>query len=141
MSRLPTLALVAITAGGALALSAPAASAGTVPDGTGGTSYASGSTGTCSAQSVYKVGAAGSTESDTIKVTGGVDSNRAASSWSWQLLHNGVRFASGTATTQDPSGAFTIRRQTNNLLGADTIRFVATNPRTGESCDGLVVLP
>lgn len=141
MSRFRTLATAAITTGSALALSAPAASAGTPLDGTGETSYASGKTGACSAHSLYDVSAAGSTESDTIKVTAGVDSNRAAQSWSRQLLHNGVRFASGTATTQDPSGAFAIRRQTNNVLGADTIRFLATNPRTGESCDGLIVLP
>lgn len=136
---LATALATSLTAGGALVVTAPSASASDPLDGTGDTAYATSTTGHCSGRSSYQVSVAGSTVTDVLQVTATVDGTRAGQKVSWQLLHNGVRFASGTATTGDPSGDFTVRRRTNDVLGADTLRLLTTDLRTGETCDGVVL--
>ena len=140
MFRPRTFSASTVFVAAALALATPAA-AETPLDGAGDIAYASGTTGECSGWSRFQISAGASTQTDTVEVTAGVDSNRSGQSWSWKLLHNGVRIGGGTATTKAPSGAFTVRRTTNNAVGPDTIRLLASNPSTGERCDGHVVLP
>lgn len=141
MSRhLCTLTVAAATAAAAFALAAPAASAASPLDGVGTTSYAVAKTGTCSGHSWYDLAATPDGEG-RIKVKAGVDSNRAGQSWSWQLLDNGEHFAGGIAETVAPRGSFTVQRRTADQVGVDRIRLRATNPRTGETCSGSVLLP
>jgi len=56
--------------------------------------------------------------------------------WNVTLKDNGVKFFSGTATTKAPSGSFEVKKFTANNPGTDTIKGSATNPSTGETCDG-----
>ncbi len=148
MFRCTTLTAALVV--GAAALATPAAatastppalpSTGTPLDGAGAGSYAVGQDGECSGRSRYHLSAAPTSDGHVV-VTAGVDSNQAGQSWSWRLLDDHERFASGTSATVAPTGAFTVRRRTVNRLGPDAIELRATNPHTGETCHGLVLLP
>ena len=145
-----TLTAALITAATATALAAPAASAATSTsdtpaDGVGSGAYAVSESGTCSAKSWYHVSAGMSHDvvagkHSRITVDAGILKNRAGQTWSWELFHNGERFAAGTAQTA-PRGSFTVRRKTADRTGVDRIRLRATSARTGETCSGLVLLP
>jgi hypothetical protein len=69
-----------------------------------------------------------------IEVDWEVDSNVVGQTWAWRLLDNGVLQFKGHATTQAPSGSFSIQRFLTNEAGTDKIKAVAKNPDTGESC-------
>lgn len=92
--------------------------------------------GSCSGATSWKVKA--SPEDGRIEVEGEIDSNRNGQSWSWLVRQNGTVRARGTATTKAPSGSFEVRRVVANRAGADTIVFRATNPKSGETCRGVV---
>jgi hypothetical protein len=62
-----------------------------------------------------------------------VDQNVNGVAWKVALRRNGVLAASTTATTQAPSGSFTVRRLLTNGPGTDTISARATSP-SGEVC-------
>lgn len=90
--------------------------------------------GSCSGASDWKLKA--SPENGRIEVEGQVDSNRVGQRWRWRILHDGELSASGTATTQAPSGSFTVRRLLVNTAGTDWIGWRARNPVSGEVCRG-----
>lgn len=90
--------------------------------------------GGCSLNANWKLKA--SPEDGRIEVEGEVDSNRVGQTWNWRIIHNGSVSAQGSATTNGPSGSFTVRRVLVNLAGADAITFRARNPRSGEVCRG-----
>lgn len=73
-----------------------------------------------------------------IEVEGEVDSNRSGQTWRWRIIHNGTLSASGTATTQPPSGSFSVRRVLVDVAGTDSIVWRATRSATGETCRGVV---
>jgi len=63
-----------------------------------------------------------------------VDSNRNGQRWTYTLRHDGVVKASGTRTTQAPSGSFSVERRLPNAPGVHSISATATNASTGETC-------
>jgi hypothetical protein len=92
--------------------------------------------GSCSRATDWKVKVG--PEDGRLEVEGEIDSNRRGQTWRWRIVHNGSVSASGTRTTQGPSGSFEVRRLLVNLRGTDTITFRARNPRSGELCRGTV---
>ena len=92
-------------------------------------------TGSCTLHADWKLKA--KSDSGRIEVEGEVDSNRVGQTWRWFIRHNGSISAWGVATTQAPSGSFTVRRRVVDVAGIDTIVFRARNPRTGEVCRGV----
>lgn len=109
--NLPRLAAAAsITAGLAVAMTAPAQ-----PSGGGGVE----NTGQCSAGSDWKVKA--KHDNGLLEVEGEVDSNVVGQGWNWRFLDNGTLAAKGTSTTQTPSGSFEARRRIADLAGSDWI--------------------
>jgi hypothetical protein len=71
-----------------------------------------------------------------IEVEGEVDSNVNGQTWHWRILHNGGVSARGMATTQAPSGSFSVERKLVNLAGTDRIGWRASNAASGETCSG-----
>lgn len=92
--------------------------------------------GSCSGATDWKLKAG--PEDGRIEVEGEIDSNRVGQVWSWRLVHNGTVAATGTRTTQAPSGSFEVRRVVRDLRGTDTLVFRAVNTRSGEVCRGVV---
>jgi len=92
--------------------------------------------GSCSGNGDWKLKA--KHDDGRIEVEGEVDTNKVGQTWNWVIRHNGSVSARGQATTQAPSGSFTVRRRVVNLSGLDKIVFRATNPRTDEVCRGVV---
>ena len=95
-------------------------------------------TGSCSGAADWKLKA--KSRDGGLEVEWEVDTNRNGQSWTWQLRRNGTSFARGTATTQPPSGSFSVERNTGNAAGADTIVGTATNTRTGQTCRGVLTI-
>ncbi|CUR59976.1 conserved exported hypothetical protein [metagenome] len=92
--------------------------------------------GSCSGSTDWKVKV--KPDDGRLEFEGEIDSNKVGQTWNWVLKHNGTRSASGTATTRAPSGSFSIERRVVNLSGVDKLVFKATNPRSGETCRGVV---
>jgi hypothetical protein len=65
-----------------------------------------------------------------------VDSNVVGQTWNWKLFDNNAQVATGTAKTVAPSGSFEVRRLIANKAGTDNLRARATNPATGQVCQG-----
>jgi hypothetical protein len=63
-----------------------------------------------------------------------VDQNVVGRTWAVQIVDNGVVVVRATATTQAPSGSFTVRRLIPNASGIDRITATARNQATGETC-------
>ena len=63
-----------------------------------------------------------------------VDSNRNGQTWSVRMRQNGVLVLDTTATTQAPSGSFSVRKVLPNKAGTDTITAVSRNAATGQTC-------
>jgi hypothetical protein len=63
-----------------------------------------------------------------------VDSNFSGQQWTYKLRHDGTLEASGTRTTQAPSGSFSVDRRLPNAPGIHRISATAKNTRTGEIC-------
>jgi len=95
-------------------------------------------TGDCSLRADWKLKV--KQDNGRLEVEAEVDSNRVGQTWRWFIRHNGSISARGVATTQAPSGSFTVRRRLVDLAGIDTIVFRARNPRTDEVCRGVVRL-
>jgi hypothetical protein len=119
---------VAVTLAAALATAAPASAKGAVVT----------KSGKCSATSTWKLKA--KPNNGKIEVEYEVDSNKVGQTWAWRLADNGVRVASGKATTVAPSGSFTVKRMIANKAGADKIVGKASLAATGETCSGTVTL-
>jgi hypothetical protein len=90
--------------------------------------------GSCSLHSTWKITMAHS--DGRIEAAFEVDQGKVGDAWHVTLKHNGVVYYSGTRTTLAPDGSFEVNRLVPNLPGVDTIRGVATNPATGETCVG-----
>ena len=67
-----------------------------------------------------------------------VDSNRAGQVWAVQITDNGKVVVSRNATTEGPSGSFTIRKVIANQPGTDKIHARATFQN--HTCGGAVTL-
>lgn len=91
-------------------------------------------TGACSGSTDWKMKA--KTDDNRIEFEGEIDSNRNGQVWAWRILHNGSVSARGQATTQGPSGSFSVERRMVNLSGTDHFVFRAVNNRSGEVCRG-----
>lgn len=91
-------------------------------------------TGNCSMSSDWKLKA--KPDNGRLEVEFEVDQNRNGQAWNVTLKHNGSAFFSGQKTTHAPSGSFSVTKRTNNAAGTDTIAAKATNPKTGETCQG-----
>jgi hypothetical protein len=90
--------------------------------------------GSCSGSATWKLKA--KPDNGRIEVEGEVDANRNGQTWNWRILHNGDVSASGTATTQPPSGSFEVKRRLIDGSGTDTIGWRARNPASGQVCRG-----
>jgi hypothetical protein len=125
MRTIIRLAVAGLLAAAPLAMSAPAAQAG------------SGDvirTGSCSAASDWKLKL--SPEDGRIEVEFEVDQNVVGDTWRVRFFRNGTLFATARATTRAPSGSFEVRRLANNGAGTDAFRVRAANLGTGEVCVG-----
>ncbi len=92
--------------------------------------------GSCSGSTDWKLKA--KFRDGRIETEGEIDSNRIGQTWNWVLKHNGSVSAHGQRQTTAPSGSFSVERKLVNLPGVDTIVFWARNPRSGETCRGVV---
>jgi hypothetical protein len=88
--------------------------------------------GACSGASTWKLSL--SPENNRLEVDFEVDQNVVGDTWKVVMRDNGVRFLSGRAVTQAPSGSFEVRKLTTDLAGTDTIDALAKNLATGETC-------
>jgi hypothetical protein len=119
-----SLAAVAVAAIATTALSVAPAEAGTEVR----------RSGSCSGTADWKLKA--KSRDGRIEVEGEVDSNRTGQTWRWRILHNGTLSARGRATTQAPSGSFSVSRRMTDLAGPDRFVFRAVHPATGQVCRG-----
>jgi hypothetical protein len=94
--------------------------------------------GSCSGATDWKIKA--KPDDGRIEVEAEIDSNRVGQAWRWTLRHDGAVADRGRATTQGPSGSFSVHRRTGNSAGADAFRFIARNPASGERCVARVSL-
>jgi len=94
--------------------------------------------GGCSAAAVWKLKA--KHDDGRIETEFEVDSNRVGQRWNVRIADNGVTVFRGARRTLAPSGSFTVERRIANRRGADHIRAVAVQPRTGQRCVGTVTL-
>ncbi len=88
--------------------------------------------GTCSRHSVWKITMNNS--DGRIEVAFEVDQGKVGAAWHVTLKHNGHLYYSGMQKTLAPDGSFEVNRLVKNLRGVDTIKAVATNRATGETC-------
>ncbi|MFC6236442.1 hypothetical protein [Longivirga aurantiaca] len=95
-------------------------------------------TGSCTGGSNYKLKA--KPDNGALQVEWEVDQNRNGQVWTWAITHDGVTKASGRATTQAPSGSFSVTRRVVNAAGTHTISGAARNAATGEVCRGSLVI-
>lgn len=88
--------------------------------------------GSCSGRADWKLKA--KPDDGRLEVEFEIDSNRAGQTWRWKLTDNGVKVASGRATTAGRSGSFSIERKIADRSGRDTIRLGAV--RGDQVCRG-----
>src|SRR3954449_328860 len=94
--------------------------------------------GNCSGSTDWKLKA--KPDDGRIEVEGEIDSNRVGQTWTWRIVHNGRVSAKGSKTTHAPSGSFRVERRLVNLAGADKLVFKASNPKSDETCRGVVTI-
>jgi hypothetical protein len=93
-------------------------------------------TGNCSMNSDWKLKVG--PDDGRLEVEFEVDQNRNGQVWNVTLKNDGSVFFSGQKTTKAPSGSFSVERRTSNGAGTDRIVGKATNPKTGETCKGVI---
>jgi len=93
--------------------------------------------GHCSAATVWNLKA--KSDDGRLEVEFEVDSNRNGQRWSVAINDNDVRVFTGARTTVAPSGSFEVERHIANRTGTDRITASATNTKTGERCNGVLV--
>jgi hypothetical protein len=130
-TRLRATGMTLAIGAGALAVAAPA-------NAQGGGSPAIERQGSCSAGAVWKLKA--KHDDGRIETEFEVDSNRVGQLWRVRIADNGVLVFRGARRTLAPSGSFTVERRIANRQGADHIRAVARQPRTGQRCVGTVTV-
>jgi hypothetical protein len=94
--------------------------------------------GGCSGSATWKLKA--KPDDGRLEVEGEVDANRNGQMWRWRILRNGNVVTKGTATTHAPSGSFSVQRRIGNPAGQDRIGWRATNPATGQTCQGSLTI-
>jgi hypothetical protein len=94
--------------------------------------------GGCSGSATWKLKA--KPDDGRLQVEGEVDANRNGQTWRWKILRNGNVVANGTSTTHAPSGSFSVERRIANPNGSDRIGWRATNPATGQTCQGSLTI-
>lgn len=67
-----------------------------------------------------------------------VDQNVNGQSWNVRIKQNGSRIFTGSRVTHAPSGSFELRRRPSDSAGTDLFVARATNPSTGETCEGRI---
>ena len=90
--------------------------------------------GSCSAGTDWKIKA--KADDGRIEVEAEIDSNKVGQTWTWKLKDNGAVIASGSSTTQGPSGSFGVERRPANKSGTDHFVFRAVH--AGEVCRATV---
>ncbi|HSS68339.1 MAG TPA: hypothetical protein VLK34_07285 [Nocardioidaceae bacterium] len=90
--------------------------------------------GNCSGTADWKLKA--KPDDGRLEVEGEVDVNRNGQRWNWKIVRNGNVVVNGTSTTHAPSGSFSVQRRIGNPAGTDRIGWRATNPATGQTCQG-----
>lgn len=88
--------------------------------------------GSCSGASNWDLKA--KSDDGRIEIELEVDTNRNGRRWAVRIGDNGHRVFTGHRVTRAPSGSWTVEKKIANRKGADRIRAVARNPRTGERC-------
>ncbi len=63
-----------------------------------------------------------------------VDQNRNGVKWNVKLKDNSEVVFQGKATTQAPSGSFSVERRVADQPGTDTLVGIGRNPASGERC-------
>ena len=91
-------------------------------------------TGVCSGAAHWKLKL--SPDNGRIEVEFQVDTNKVGSAWRVRIRHNGALIFVGKRVTKAPSGAFTVRRLTNNRAGRDSFRAGAKEVVSGQTCVG-----
>ena len=92
------------------------------------------SSGSCSGGTHWKIKA--KSDDGRIEVEAEIDSNKAGQTWAWKLKDNGALVATGSSTTQGPSGSFEVERKPANKSGTDHFVFRAVH--AGEVCRATV---
>jgi hypothetical protein len=90
--------------------------------------------GSCSGGTDWKIKA--KADDGRIEVEAEIDSNKVGQTWTWRFKDNGVVFATGSSTTQGPSGSFEVERKPANRAGTDNFVFRAVH--AGEVCRATV---
>ncbi len=90
------------------------------------------SNGKCSGSSTSKIKA--KARDGRLEVEFEVDQNKNGVPWKVKIKDNGDVQFRGTATTKAPSGSFSIEKAIADQSGADTIKGVGRNKKTGERC-------
>jgi hypothetical protein len=105
---------------------------GSAAHASGGSSHEGRIAGSCSAATNWRLTI--KNDDRRLEVQFEVDANRIGQTWNVSMFDNSTRFFSGSRVTAAPSGSFEIEKRTANRPGADRIRAVAMNPKTGERC-------
>ena len=90
--------------------------------------------GSCNGGTDWKIKA--KADDGRIEVEAEIDSNKVGQTWAWRFKDNGVVFATGSSTTQGPSGSFEVERKPANKAGTDSFVFRAVH--AGEVCRATV---
>jgi hypothetical protein len=101
-------------------------------DGGGDDSQRVRTSGSCSGASSWKLKA--KPDDGRLEVELEVDTHRNGRRWAVSMNDNGHRVFTGHRVTRAPSGSWELEKKVRNRSGADRIRAVARNPRTGERC-------
>jgi hypothetical protein len=88
--------------------------------------------GSCSAATDWKLKV--KQDDGRLEVELEIDANRVGQRWGVTMSDGQHRFFAGSRVTQGRSGSFEVERLVTNRGGADHIRAVAHNDRTGERC-------
>jgi hypothetical protein len=88
--------------------------------------------GSCSGASNWELKA--KPDDGRIEIELEVDTHRVGRRWAVRIGDNGHRVFTGHRVTRAPSASWTVEKKIRNRAGADRIRAVARNPRTGERC-------
>lgn len=101
----------------------------------GGTNF-TGTTGTCSMGSIWKMKA--KPQLGGIQMEFSVDTPRARQAWSVRVTDNGALVFSGNKVTNRISGSFSVNRTVADAAGTDRLVGRAKNAKTGEMCRGVL---
>ena len=96
------------------------------------------SAGKCTAASTSKIKV--KPDNGRLDVEFEVDQNRSGVKWHVRLKDNSDVVFRGSATTQPPSGSFSVEKKINNRAGSDRIVGIGRNRQSGERCVASVTI-